>query len=148
MDVIHFTRSAADPFKGFDSSGASFLPIGRTESDTKISCLHLDIGATVRNPPLTHAAALLVVHGRLTVRTKFPESRIELHAGMGAIIEKAEAYSLESEEGAIVLIVESQALTANARAISTPQRIAGATWPTAPSCTIRGPCSSSHLRVG
>lgn len=43
--------------------------------------------------------------------------------------EKDEAYSLNSEEGAILLIVESQEFTAHARAISTPQRIAGATWP-------------------
>jgi hypothetical protein len=45
------------------------------------------------------------------------------------VFEQNEPYTLKSETDAIVLIVESQQLTAHARAISTPQRIEGATWP-------------------
>jgi hypothetical protein len=54
---------------------------------------------------------------------------IDIRAGMGAVLKKDEAYSLNSEEGAILFIVEAQDLTAHARAVSTPQRFAGATWP-------------------
>jgi hypothetical protein len=45
------------------------------------------------------------------------------------VFDPNEPYTLKSETDAIVLIVESQDLTAHARAISTPQRIEGATWP-------------------
>jgi hypothetical protein len=127
MDVIHFTSAATDPLKGFGATGASFLPLADGEGNSHISCLHLERNANVLSPSLTHAAALLCVHGRTTVKTT--AAKINIHAGMGALFEKNEAYSLTSEEGAILLIVESQELTAHARAISTPQRIAGATWP-------------------
>jgi hypothetical protein len=127
MGVIHFTHGATDPLKGFDASGASFLPLGCGNGNSHISCLHLETGAEISSPSLSHAAALLCVHGRITVTTPF--ARIDVHAGMGAVLEKGEPYSLTSDEGAILLIVESQELTAHARAISTPQRIEGATWP-------------------
>jgi redox-sensitive bicupin YhaK (pirin superfamily) len=133
MDVIHFTKRAADPLKAFGAAAAapavSFLPLADGEGDTHISCLHLEMGGKIEAPSITHAAALLVVHGRLTIETPTPQIRIDLHAGSGCIVEEDEAYSLKSEEGAILLIVESKELTAHARAISTPQRIAGATWP-------------------
>ena len=129
MIVIHFTSPAADPLKAFDASGASFLPLAAGEGNSHISCLHLETNAKVSSLSLTHAAALLCVHGRLTVTTQYPYIQIDLHAGTGAIVEKNEPYYLKSEEGAILLILESQELTAHARAISTPQRMAGATWP-------------------
>jgi hypothetical protein len=75
---------------------------------------------------LTHAAALPCVHGRFTFTTPF--ARINIHAGMGAVFEKNEPYSLTSDPGVILLIVESEELTAHARAISTPIRIAGQRW--------------------
>ena len=87
------------------------------------------MGGKIEAPSLTHATALLVVHGRMTMTTAIPKAQIDLHAGMGAVVERDEAYCLMSEEGAILLIVESEQLTADARAISTPQRIEGATWP-------------------
>jgi hypothetical protein len=130
MDVIHFTSGAADPLKSFSTSRASFLPLADGEGDTHISCLHLSMGAKVSSPSLTHACLLLCVHGSITVITQIPRTRIDLHAGMGAVAEKNEPYSLKSEEGAILLIVESQELAADVRALSTSQRIAGATWPT------------------
>jgi redox-sensitive bicupin YhaK (pirin superfamily) len=129
MDVIHFTSGATDPLQAFDAFGASFLPLAEGEGNSHISCLHLEIGGKIETPSITHAAALLVVHGRITVETPTPLIRIDIHAGMGAILDKDEAYSLKSEEGAIVLVIESDHLQPSERAISTPQRIAGATWP-------------------
>jgi len=38
-------------------------------------------------------------------------------------------YTLESEQGAILLVVEAQELKATRQGISTPQRIAGQRWP-------------------
>jgi hypothetical protein len=134
MRVIHFTKAAADPLKSFDcapaaASAVSFLPLADGNGNSHISCLHLERNAKVSSPSLTHAAALLAVHGRIIVETPTPQIRIDIHAGSGCIVEKDEAYSLMSEQGAILLIVESLKLTAHARAISTPQRIIGARWP-------------------
>ena len=88
--------------------------------------MHLEQSARIAWPSRTYAAALLVVHGRIIVTA---HARIDIHAGMGCVFDKDEPYSLTSEPGAIVLIVESDKLTPHARGISSPQRIAGQTWP-------------------
>jgi len=129
MRVIHFTEAATDPLKGFGSFAASFLPLADGQGDTHLSCLHLEIGGKIQAPSISHSAALLCIHGCLSVKTPIPETQINLHAGMGAVFSPNEPYTLKSDIGAILLIVESQELTAHSRAISTPQRIAGATWP-------------------
>lgn len=103
MDVIHFTETAADPLASSSATGAHFLPLAEGNGNSHISCLHLGIGGKVESPSLTHAAALLVVHGCITVETPTPQIRIDIHAGSGCIAEKHEAYSLKSEEGAILL---------------------------------------------
>jgi mannose-6-phosphate isomerase-like protein (cupin superfamily) len=127
MDVIHFTQGATDPLNAFDSIGVRFLPLADGQGDTHVSCAHLNPGAEIQAPSLTHAAALLVVHGRITVTT--PEARIDIHAGMGCVFEKGEPYSLRSDAGAILIILESDQLVTNRRGVSTPERIAGQTWP-------------------
>jgi mannose-6-phosphate isomerase-like protein (cupin superfamily) len=127
---IFRTLGATDPLKGFGAMGASFLPLADGQGDTHVSCAHLEAGATINAPSLTHAAALLVVHGRMTITSEHGEPRnTDIHSGMGIVVARGEPYSFKSDSGAILLIVESQELTAHARAISTPQRIEGATWP-------------------
>lgn len=125
---IFRTHAATDPLKGFDATGAHFLPLADGEGDTHLSCLHLEIGGRIESPSLSHAAALLVVHGSVTIESDIG-ARIKFSGGMGAVFTPNEPYTLKSDTGAIVLIVESAELTAHARAISTPQRIEGATWP-------------------
>jgi redox-sensitive bicupin YhaK (pirin superfamily) len=129
MNIIHFTRAATDPLISLGSSSAFFLPLADGQGNTHISCLHLDMNGKIEAPSITHAAALLVVHGRITIEPHDAHARINIHAGMGAVFAPNEPYTLNSEAGAIVLIVESQEFIATARAISTPQRIEGATWP-------------------
>jgi hypothetical protein len=70
----------------------------------------------------------LIVHGRITIATHL-DARIQFAAGMGAVFAPREVYSIESDTGAIVLIVESVELRPHPRGISTPERIAGQTWP-------------------
>jgi hypothetical protein len=127
MVVIHFTRGATDPLKFFDATGARFVPLVEGQGSSHVSCLHLDSNARIASPSLTHAAALLVVHSRITVTTH--QFKIDIHAGMGCVFDKHEPYSLTSEIGAILLIMESDQLVAHERGISTPARIAGARWP-------------------
>jgi redox-sensitive bicupin YhaK (pirin superfamily) len=128
MNIIHFTERATDPLKGFDAAGARFLPLADGEGNSHISCLHLETNARIEAPSITHAAALLVVHGRMTIEPAHGAT-IDFSGGMGAVFNPNEPYTLTSETGAILLLVESQQLTAHERGISTPDRIAGATWP-------------------
>ena len=72
-----------------------------------------------------HAPAWARLFGGVIV---IPKS-VPDYAGMGIVVAPDEPYSFKSDTGAILLLVESQQLTAHARAISTPQRIEGATWP-------------------
>jgi redox-sensitive bicupin YhaK (pirin superfamily) len=132
MRVIHFTEGATDPLEGFDAKGVHFVPLADGSNNTHISCAHLDAGAKIDAPSLTHAAALLVVHGRVTIVTDDPESRIDIHAGMGSVFGKDERYTVHSEAGAILLIIECEELIPHRRGISTPGRIAGQTWPSDP----------------
>src|SRR5882724_11817222 len=110
MDVIHFTERATDPLEGFGASGASFLPLADGQGDTHISCLHLEIGGKIEAPSITHAVALLIVHGRVTIE-QGTGPRIHFSGGMGAVFSPNEPYTLKSDTGAILLLVESQELT-------------------------------------
>jgi hypothetical protein len=128
MDVIHFAHGATDPLKGFSASGASFVPLADRSGDTHISCLHLEHGGKISAPAISHAATLPVVHGRITIITHL-DARIQFSGGMGAVFLGHEPYTVESATGTIVLIVEAADLKPHARGISTPERIAGQTWP-------------------
>src|ERR1700689_4826432 len=75
MRVIHFPFPAADALTAFDATGASFLPLADA-GDTHISCLHLEMGSKVESPSLSHATALLIVHGRVTIE-QAPGPRIK-----------------------------------------------------------------------
>jgi hypothetical protein len=129
MPIVHFTHGAADPLTTFDATGARFLPLLEGQGNSHVSCLHLDLNARISSPSVTHAAALLCVRGRITVTTSQPQIRIDILAGMGCVFDAAEPYSIESATGAILLIVEADSLAAHERGISSPERVAGARWP-------------------
>jgi len=128
MDVIHFTHGATDPLHQLRTTGAHFVPLADGTGDTHVSCLHLEKGGRITAPSITHAATLLVVHGRITITTQLG-ARIRFSGGMGAVFDRHEPYTLEADTTAILLIVEADELKAHPRGISTPLRIAGATWP-------------------
>jgi hypothetical protein len=130
MDIIHFTHGATDPLIAFDSKGAHFLPLADGAGDTHLSCVHFDPGAIIEAPPLTHAATLLVVHGRITItRHQGGEVNLAISGGMGVVFRAAEPYSLKSKTGAILMVVECAELRPHLRGISSPERINGQTWP-------------------
>jgi hypothetical protein len=84
MRVIHFTHAATDPLPGFGATGASFLPLADGQGDTHLSCLHLEKGGKIEAPSISHAAALLIVHGRVTIESDIG-ARINFSGGMGAV---------------------------------------------------------------
>lgn len=127
--VSHFTRGATDPLTASDAQRGRFVPLADGGGDSHLGCAHLDPGAVIRSPSLTHAVALLIVHGRASLCAQDPGRRLDLSGGVGAILEKDERYSLTSETGAILIILEADQLAAHSRGISTPVRIAGQTWP-------------------
>ena len=128
MVVIHFTQGATDPLKGFNGSDARFVPLADGTGDSHVSCLHLEKGASISAPSISHGATLLVVHGRIIITTDLG-ARIQLAGGMGAVFNPKEPYTLESHAGAIVLIVEADQLRPHQRGVSTPERIMGQKWP-------------------
>jgi hypothetical protein len=127
MQVIHFTHGATEPLQDFGVIGAHFLRLADGERNSHIGCLHLETDAKVFII-LTGPRRSLTLRPRPHYRDNHA-ARINIHAGMGAVFEKKEPYSLTSDPGAILLIVESDDLETHERAISTPQRIAGQSWP-------------------
>src|ERR1700676_3929297 len=111
MRVIHFTRGATDPLEGFDAGGAHYVPLADGHGDMHLSCVHLNPGATINAPSLTHAAALLVVHGRITIVSERGNTRnVNIFAGMGAVFEPQEPHTFKSDAGAILLAIEAEQL--------------------------------------
>jgi len=127
MQVIHFTHGATDPLE--NASRSALIDLANGRGDTRISCLHLAAGAEILEPPATHDCAVLLVHGRITLAAADTGLRLELLAGVGVLVKTGERYTLESEQGAILLVVEAQELKATRQGISTPQRITGQRWP-------------------
>ena len=129
MDVIHFTRGATDPVTAPNTHGTWLVPLADSVGATHVGCVHLDPGAHLTAPDHKQGSVFLVVHGRLDIWANAPQIRLRIHAGMGVVLDANEAYSFESPQGAIVLLLESKAFLADACGISTPQRIEGQRWP-------------------
>ena len=129
MQVIHFTRGAADPLDGFRAKATALVNLADGEGASQISCLHLAPGAQILEPPTTHDCALLLVHGRMTVTAIETGMRLALEAGVGVTVEAGERYTLESETGAVVIAIDAPHLAPTPAGISTSARIAGQTWP-------------------
>lgn len=129
MQVIHFTRGAADLLDGFRAREAALVNLANADGASQISCLHLAPGAQVLEPPATHDCALLLVHGRMTVTAHDTGVRLALEAGVGITVGTGERYTLESETGAIVIAIDAPRINPTAAGISTPQRTGGQRWP-------------------
>jgi hypothetical protein len=132
MQVIHFTEGATDPLQGFGAQRAKFVPLADGTGDTHVSCLYLDAGAQIPGPPCTHDCTLLIVHGQVIFRGEGGVPRLDLSPGVGLVMKAGQHYTLKSAKGGIALLIESDSLAANARGISTPDRIMGQRWPGEP----------------
>ena len=131
MDVIHFTKGATDPLLGFRAHDIGFVPLadGAGADETYVSCLHLGAGGWVSDPPSMRDSAILIVQGTATFTLGKPRMRLKLVPGVGVVVNADDRYRLESDLGAIVIVIESECLEATELAISTPDRICGQTWP-------------------
>ena len=127
MQFIHFTEGAGDPLWGSGSRNVWFVPLAQSDEGTHVSCLHLAKGAMLNSLSLPSESAVLVIQGRASIFTD--HSRLDCSGGVGAMLKAHERLRIESEEGAIVRLIECRGLEATDIAISTPQRIAGQTWP-------------------
>ena len=125
MRVIHFTEGACDPLWGAKQPGVGFAPLLEGEGPTQIGCLHLSSGAAFDKAALENACALLIIQGKVVLREP---CWLRLGGGVGIVMERGERFRLESEQRAVVLLVESRGLEATEIAISTPERIAGQRW--------------------
>jgi hypothetical protein len=125
--IIHFTEGATDPFLNFRTRGARFVPLADGFGDAHVSCLHLKAGGRIPKLPLSQASAFLLVHGHLALAS--PKGRLELSPGVGLVVDSGGHCSLESPEGAIVILVQAPHLEATECGISTPSRIRSARWP-------------------
>ena len=97
-------------------------PLADGFGDSHVGRAHLDPGATIKAPSLTHAAAILIAHGRVTIETE--ESRIQFSGGTGCMLAKNEHYMMHSDAGATLLIVEAGEL------VSSSSTAAGSPRPT------------------
>jgi hypothetical protein len=131
MQVIHFTEGATDPIDGFESHGVRFVPLaaGQRDEDATVSCYHLAARAWIAETPFVHDCVLLLVQGRVILWWGEERSRLDMSGGMGAVLSAGEPFLLETDEGAVVLAVESPRLSSTAQGRSCPRRIAGQRWP-------------------
>ena len=50
MRIVHFTTGAADPLTNFGATSARFLPLAQGDGNFHVSCLHLDLNASITSP--------------------------------------------------------------------------------------------------
>jgi hypothetical protein len=132
LNVVHFTHGATDPLQGFRCHGVRVVMLadGGGEYETYVSCLHFEPGGWVTDPPTQRDSAILVVHGDITLHQTRPYTmRHRLSPGVGLVMNADCAYRIESETGAILIVVEAEHLKATEFGISTPERIWGQLWP-------------------
>ena len=131
LHVIHFTRGSTDPVEGFRAHGVRVVMLadGAGADETYVSCLHFEPGGWIADPPTGRDSAILAVHGEVILHEARWGMRLDLSPGVGVVINADVRYRLESEAGAILLIVESEQLEATESGLSTPERVLGALWP-------------------
>jgi hypothetical protein len=131
MRVVHFTEGATDPLHGFRAHGVRFVPLadGAGDDETYVSCLHFEPGGWISDPPATRDAALLVVQGAVIVVGRKPTMRADLSPGVGIVVDADARYRVESDGGAVVMLVEAERLEATDLGMSSPERIWGQVWP-------------------
>jgi len=85
VQVIHFTVGATDPVQGFRSHGVRSVALadGAGADETYVSCLHVEPGGWITDPPTVRDSTLLLVHGEATFRSIETGLRLELSPGVG-----------------------------------------------------------------
>jgi hypothetical protein len=131
VQFVHFTAGATDPVEGFKAHGVRVVTLadGAGADETYVSCLHFEPGGWISDPPAVRDSAVLVVHGEVTFNSEETGLRLELSPGTGLVMSADDRYRLNSDWGAIAIVVESERLEATERGISTPERIWGQLWP-------------------
>ena len=132
LNVVHFTHGATDPLYGHRSHGVNIVLIadGGGADETYVSCLHFEPGGWVMDPPVGRDSVILVVHGEVTLDERCPSLiRHCLSPGVGLVLSADTPHRMESQTGAILIVVEAERLQATESGISTPDRIFGQLWP-------------------
>jgi hypothetical protein len=94
-----------------------------------VSCLHLEPGAWIADPPALRDSTLLVVGGEVSFIGSRPTGvRLELSGGVGLTLRADEHYRVESNPGAIILVVDAERLEPRREGLSTPDRVWGQRW--------------------
>ena len=131
MRVVHFTEGATDPLHGFRAHGVKFVPLadGAGHNETHVSCFHFEPGGWISDPPVLRDAAIFVVQGAVTVMGQKPAIRLDLSPGVGIVVDADARYRVESDGGAVLMLVEAERLEATDLGMSSPERIWGQVWP-------------------
>src|SRR6185437_15902082 len=114
MRVVHFTEGATDPLHGFRAHGVKFVPLadGAGHNETHVSCFHFEPGGWISDPPVLRDAAIFVVRGAVTVMGRKPKIRLDLSPGVGIVVDADARYRVESDGGAVLMLVEAERLEA------------------------------------
>ena len=131
MRVVLFTEGATDPLRGFRAHGVKFVPLadGAGHNETHVSCFHFEPGGWISDPPVLRDAAIFVVQGAVTVMGQKPAIRLDLSPGVGIVVDADARYRVESDGGAVLMLVEAERLEATDLGMSSPERIWGQVWP-------------------
>jgi len=141
LNIVHFTHGSTDPLQGCRSHGVRVVMLadGAGADETYVSCIHIEPGGWVTDPPSGRDSVVLVVHGDVTLvethpvtsRNAYPGTvhHNGMSPGVGVVLSADTRYRMESEAGAILIVVEAERLQATESGKSTPERVLGQTWP-------------------
>ncbi len=109
MRVFDFSELQADPITEFDSSKVHSLLLGSGSGQSHVYCVYCEAGGRIGEHPTGFCQLFLVVEGSAWVRGR-EGAKVVMTRGQGAYFERGEMHSKGSDEGAMVVMIQSEAL--------------------------------------
>lgn len=121
MRVFDFSEMHADPITEFDSSNVQSLLLGSGSGKNHVYCVYCEAGGVIGPHPTGFCQLFLVVEGSAWAQGEDDRRRV-LTRGQGAFFDRGEKHSKGSDEGGMVVMIQSDSLRLAAPELELPVR--------------------------
>ncbi len=118
MQIVTFSRNHMRPITVYDATGASNLRIGGGSGESHVYALRFEPGGSIGAHPAGYGQLFLIVEGSGWAAGA-DGRRVPLNAGEGAYFSPGELHSKGSDAGCTVIMVQAEAIEADASATLT-----------------------------
>ncbi|NNL64927.1 MAG: hypothetical protein HKP30_01665 [Myxococcales bacterium] len=105
MKVVDFSATRAAAITGYESHGATSVPLGDGEGEAHVYCLRFEPGGAIGRHPTGFGQLLLVIEGSGWVEGGDGE-RVALSSGQGAWLARGEGHAKGSDQGMTAVMIQ------------------------------------------